>query len=174
MKRGCVLAPPALRHCPVTARRVLLQLPLSCLHLDSAARSTCVKTSPVVPHVTCHAHAMHNQAAMHPGADHSVCQPATAQRMRPFTRAVVVACPRGGQDREATRTAVTTGVEESAQYAMKAMAYAAKLREDSRAEKERLAQEKRLSFNQKVRRQESLSAYGCQGLLPPVTITRES
>lgn len=55
-------------------------------------------------------------------------------------------------DREATRTAVTTGVEESAEYAMKAMAHAAKLREDARAEKERLAQEKRLSFNQKEKR----------------------
>ncbi len=45
---------------------------------------------------------------------------------------------------------MTRGLTESAQYAVKSMQYAAKLRDEAKEEKARLAQEKRLSFNQKV------------------------
>ncbi len=55
------------------------------------------------------------------------------------------------QERDATRTAVTSGVEDSALHAMKAVAYAEQLRMEARAERERLAQEKRLTHNQKAR-----------------------
>lgn len=55
-------------------------------------------------------------------------------------------------DRAATREAVTRGLTESAQYAVKSMQYAAKLRDEAKEEKERLAKEKRLSFNQKEKR----------------------
>ncbi len=54
------------------------------------------------------------------------------------------------QERERTRHAVTKGVAESAEFAQRAAAHAAKLREEGFAEKQKLAEEKRLSFNQKV------------------------
>lgn len=56
------------------------------------------------------------------------------------------------QERQATRVAVSEGLEESARLAHVAAAHAAKLKQQGWEEKQQLAKDKRLSFNQKVRR----------------------
>jgi len=56
------------------------------------------------------------------------------------------------QERQQTAAAAGPAAEASAVFATKAMQQAAKLREEARKERERLAQEKRLSFNQKEKR----------------------
>lgn len=58
------------------------------------------------------------------------------------------------QERRRTHAAATAGAEESAVLAARAVAHAEALRQAAREEKLAKAQEKRLSFNQKVR--------GCQ------------
>lgn len=54
------------------------------------------------------------------------------------------------QDRQRTHEAATIGAEQGAHLAMKAVAHAAKLREEAQEERQRLAAEKKLTFNQKV------------------------
>lgn len=56
------------------------------------------------------------------------------------------------EQREQNRRAVTDGVDASAQHAAKAAEYAAKLREEKRAEAAELARERKLTFNQKEKR----------------------
>ncbi len=56
------------------------------------------------------------------------------------------------QDRERTRAAATTAAEEGAFYAVKTMEHAARAREEAKAERERLAAEKKLTWNQKEKR----------------------
>eukprot|EP00884_Botryococcus_braunii_P003548 jgi/Botrbrau1/13194/Bobra.0351s0007.1 len=56
------------------------------------------------------------------------------------------------EEREETRRAATTGVLESAEIANKAQARAALLKQEAYEERQRIAQEKRLTFQQKEKR----------------------
>ncbi|GBF94691.1 hypothetical protein Rsub_07427 [Raphidocelis subcapitata] len=56
------------------------------------------------------------------------------------------------EERERTREAATTGAEQGALLAMRAAAHSAKLRDEAKEERARLAAEKQLTWNQKEKR----------------------